>query len=76
MREFAMDSLRQDDPQKSPPVVETATEARQGNWGRQVLIVLIASLLLAMVAWAAVEIWGESIDDNATQSSITVPLRG
>jgi hypothetical protein len=65
-----------DDIRKDPPVVETATEARQGSWGRQVFLVLVAGLLLAMLAWGAVEIWGENIDDNATQSSVTVPLRG
>lgn len=70
-----MDSPHQDETPKSPPVVETATEARQGSWGRQVFVVLIAGLLLALLGWAVLEIWGESIDDDATQSSITVPLR-
>lgn len=70
-----MDSPHQDETRKSPPVVETATEARQGSRGRQVFVVLIVGLLLALLGWAALEIWGENIDDNATQSSITVPLR-
>jgi hypothetical protein len=36
-------------------------KARQGHWGRHLLIVLIAALLLAAVAWAAVEIYGAAI---------------
>jgi hypothetical protein len=69
-----VDSPYKDEPPKTPPVVETATDARQGSWGRQVFIVLVAGLLLAMLAWAALEIWGEDIDDNATQAAVTVPL--
>lgn len=45
-------------------------EARQGNWGRHVLIVLIAGLVLAIAAWGAVEFYGELIaaDNPSTQS--------
>jgi flagellar basal body-associated protein FliL len=39
--------------------------ARQAKQGRPVLIVLIVALLLAMIVWAAVEIWGMQIADNA-----------
>lgn len=55
--EFSMrtDSARSD--QKT--VTETATEARQGNFGKPVLIVLVSGLLLAFVAWGAVEWWGK-----------------
>jgi hypothetical protein len=42
------------------PVVETATEARQGRKGVPVLKVLIAGLVLAVLAWGAAEIWGVS----------------
>ena len=40
----------------------TPTEARQGVLGRPVLAVLVIGLMLAMVAWAAAEFWGMSID--------------
>jgi hypothetical protein len=40
----------------------TARETRQGGLGRPVLIVLAASLALAILVWGAVEIWGRSAD--------------
>ena len=40
----------------------TATQARQGRWGRRTFTVLVVSILLALVAWAAAELWGESGD--------------
>lgn len=40
-------------------------KARQGNNGRQMLIVLIAALLLAAAVWAGVEFYGEMIDQNS-----------
>jgi hypothetical protein len=49
----------------SSTVRETATEARQGSYGRPVFIVLICGILLALLAWGGVEIWGESIDRDA-----------
>ena len=50
-------------------------EARQGLLGRPVLVVLVAGLLLAMVAWAASEYWGESIDTQTPKDNtqITAP---
>jgi hypothetical protein len=42
-------------------------KAKQGRSGRHVLMVLVAALLLAMAAWAAVEIWGEQIDTPAIE---------
>lgn len=36
--------------------------ARQGRLGRPVLIVLVASVALALIVWAGVEIWGEAIE--------------
>jgi len=53
-------------------------KARQGGRGKQVLYVLIASLVLVAVVWGAVEIYGEQIDTTATDkpaatSDTTVP---
>jgi hypothetical protein len=42
-------------------------KAKQGRAGRPVLMVLICALILAMLAWAGVEIWGEQIDTHAAQ---------
>lgn len=44
--------------------------ARQGHWGRHVLMVLIGGLALAMVAWAVAEMYGENIDQNATRQAV------
>jgi len=44
-------------------------KARQGHWGRHLLIVLIVALLLAAAAWAAAEIYGAAI----APSQATVP---
>jgi len=53
----------------------SAREARQGGPGRPVLKVLGISLALALIAWGAVEIFGERIDPSAplddTQTSST-----
>lgn len=57
------------DPAGSPPVVETATEARQGSWGAPVLKVLVAGLILAMIAWVGAEWWGESTAPPAEQTA-------
>ncbi|MBB3313221.1 hypothetical protein FHT78_005013 [Rhizobium sp. BK196] len=43
-------------------VTETATEARQGRYGKSVFLVLVGGLVLAMIVWGGVEIWGENID--------------
>jgi hypothetical protein len=40
-------------------------KARQGRWGRHVLLILIIALLLTGVVWVAVEIYGESTDRDA-----------
>jgi len=62
-------------------VVLSETEARQGFLGRPVLYVLVAGLILAMLAWAAAEFWGMSIDtqtpgDNTQVSTpATEPAR-
>jgi hypothetical protein len=63
------------------PVRLTATEARQGSWGRPVLYVLVIGLILAFLAWGAAEFFGasiappsESTQDKATQSTTTDPI--
>lgn len=51
------------------PRIISADRARQGGWGRPVLIVLIVGLLLALGAWAGVEMWGEQIDAPAADDA-------
>jgi hypothetical protein len=61
---------RRPDPAASP--VEqplSATEARQGRSGSPVLMVLIAGLILAALAWGAAEWWGEATDPPAQQTA-------
>jgi hypothetical protein len=41
--------------------IVSTDKARQGHWGRHVLIVLIAALLLAAVAWGIAELYGLAI---------------
>lgn len=50
-------------------------EARQGLLGRPVLVVLVVGLILAMLAWAASEFWGMSIDTQTPKDNaqITAP---
>lgn len=59
------------------PVKTTAAETRPGPLGRPVAIVLGCALVLVLVAWGAMEIWGESQDDAAdvapTAPSVTEP---
>jgi len=52
------------------PVTLTATEARQGSWGRPVLYVLVCGIILAMIAWWAAEYYGSAIAPN-TDKTIT-----
>lgn len=58
-----------DDKPAGPTTVETATEARQGRRGAPVLIVLVAGLVLAMIAWGVAEMWGVSIAPPAEQTA-------
>lgn len=37
-------------------------KAKQGRWGRHVLVILIVALILAMIVWGLVEIYGEAIE--------------
>ena len=57
------------DKNSQPPVRETAKEARQGLLGKPILMVLIGGLFLAAVAWGVAEIYGESTDNNASQTN-------
>jgi hypothetical protein len=52
------------------PVRQTTTseKARQGHWGRHVLLILIAALFLAAIAWLGAEIFGEATETPATTS--------
>jgi hypothetical protein len=43
-----------------------ASKAKQGRWGSQVLLVLIAGLALAGLVWLGLEFYGESIDSRST----------
>jgi hypothetical protein len=47
----------------------TGTEARQGSSGRPVLMVLIAGLVLAAIAWGGAEWWGESTAPPAERTA-------
>lgn len=44
-------------------------KARQGGWGRPVLVILVVGLLLAMGVWVGVELWGEQIDAPAADDA-------
>jgi hypothetical protein len=49
------------------------TEARQGAFGKPVLTVLVAALILAAVGWLGVEIWGQHIDPDKSATSAPAP---
>ncbi|MFI0847055.1 hypothetical protein [Mesorhizobium sp. IMUNJ 23232] len=53
-------------------------KARQASWGRPVLVVLIVGLLLVVMVWAGLEIWGERIDAPAADNpgGVTAPVNG
>ena len=56
-------------------------KARQGHWGRHVLVILVVGLILAFIAWGLAELYGELIDppqsDISTESnSIGHPVHG
>ncbi|WP_331374101.1 hypothetical protein [Sinorhizobium chiapasense] len=52
----------------------SAQETRPGGLGLRVLAVLTGGLFLVLLAWGAVELWGESNDsDRATQTEQTPP---
>lgn len=39
-------------------------QAKQGNSGRRVLVIMVVSLVLALIVWAVVEFYGTQIDDS------------
>lgn len=48
-------------------------QAKQGRSGARILLILVVSLLLALIVWAGVEFYGESIDEStpaATESTL------
>lgn len=54
----------------------TGVQARQGLLGRPVLMVLIGGLVLAAIAWAGAEMFGEATDnDAATQVQQVAPAQ-
>jgi hypothetical protein len=57
----------------APPPKISPTDARQGERGFPVVIVLVAGLILAAVAWAGVEMWGEHIDPDKSQTASPAP---
>jgi hypothetical protein len=52
----AVPPMQADDHTDASPAVQTPVEARQGFLGRPVLGVLVGGLVLAIVAWIAVEL--------------------
>lgn len=56
---------------RDAPKRETATRARQGSRGRPVLVILIVSVFLALVVWAAVEYSVFEPDENLPQNPQT-----
>lgn len=83
MAKYLDDSSNYFERRMEPEVRVSATEARQGRLGRPVLIVLVASLVLVVLAWAAAELWGmyiaprdQAIDPATTSSTTTDPMAG
>jgi hypothetical protein len=50
-------------------------KARQGHWGRRLLIILLVGLVLAFIVWGLVEIYGEVIEppQGATSAMFEPP---
>ena len=46
-------------------IIQT-NKARQGRWGYQVLLVLVAGLALAGLVWLGLEFYGEAIETQNT----------
>lgn len=44
-------------------------KARQGHWGRHLLMILVIGLVLALIAWGAVEIYGRMIEPTAPSTA-------
>lgn len=54
-------------PEKKIP----AEKAKQGRKGTHVLLILLASLVLALVAWGAVEIYGRTSTNTGSAPPVT-----
>jgi hypothetical protein len=50
----------------------TPREARQGYKGKPVLMILIAALILAMIAWAAAGLFGEATEPSEPVGETTI----
>jgi hypothetical protein len=47
-------------------------KARQGHWGRHVLLILVTALILVMIVWGLVEVYGRLIEpDQPTTSAMS-----
>jgi hypothetical protein len=56
------------------PRIFSTDKARQGGWGTQVLVVLVAALVLAAGAWAVAEFYSEATaPQNPGQAEQTDP---
>jgi hypothetical protein len=65
-------AIRQKDPEnRQEQITETATDARQASYGKPVLLVLLCGLVLAVVIWGGVEMWGETIDTDSKPTAST-----
>jgi hypothetical protein len=62
-------------------------KARQGHWGRHLLLILLTALVLVVIVWGLVEVYGRMIEpDQPTTSAMSdldaslrefgTPLRG
>lgn len=55
----------------------SSNKAKQGRQGRPVLVVLIVGLLLALVVWGVIEIYGSAIaPENPSGDPASVPTEG
>src|SRR5262245_43423367 len=54
-------------------------KARQGHWGRHLLLILLTALVLVVIVWGLVEIYGRMIEPDqpttSAMSDVVVPLR-
>jgi hypothetical protein len=46
--------------------IVSENQAKQGEWGGRVLLILVAALVLALVAWGGAEFYGEMIKAPTT----------
>ena len=44
--------------------VVPSDKARQGRWGRHLLLILLGGLILAFIAWGLAELYGEAIEPS------------